>query len=216
MITLTKLLLVRHGESRANYERFFAGQLDIELTAAGIQQAKLTAQYIKKNYDVSKVYSSDLSRAFETGKCISDSFGIEIIPIKQLREIYAGKWQGMGIDEIQTKYSDDYKVWFNDIGNAKCTDGESIKEMTHRVMSEITKIAVANPERTIVIASHANPVRAILCMAETDSFDHMKNIPCPTNASVSELEYNNGCWTVKKISLDAHLSNFTDSLHTFA
>jgi len=213
---MTKILLVRHGESRANRDRFFAGQLDIELTTAGLGQAKLTAQYIKENYTVSKVYASDLSRAFETGKCISDAFGVEIIPNKNLREIYAGKWQGTKIDDILSTYSADFNAWRTDIGNAKCTDGESIREMTHRVMSELTKIAESNPEKTIVIASHANPILAMLCMAETNSFDEMKNFSCPTNASVSELEYDNGNFTVKKLSIDNHLSKFKESLHTYA
>lgn len=213
---MTKILLVRHGESRANRDRFFAGQLDIELTTAGIEQAKLTAQYIKENYNVSKVYASDLSRAFETGKYISSLTGAEIITNRNLREIFAGKWEGMSYDEIPVKYPDDFSLWRSDIGNAKCTDGETIKEMTYRVMSEITKISESNPEKTIVIASHANPILAILCMSETNSFDEMKNFSCPTNASVSELEYDKGTLTIKKLSIDKHLNSFKDSLHSYA
>ena len=60
--------MVRHGESEANRNEIFAGHFNADLEDKGLLQAQKTAEYIKENYKVDKVYSSDLKRAFKTGK----------------------------------------------------------------------------------------------------------------------------------------------------
>ena len=53
-------------------------------------------------------------------------------------------------------------------------------------------------------------------MVKAKNLDEMKSFKCPTNASVSELEYDNGIWEAKQISLDSHLKDFRDSIHAYA
>ena len=209
---MTTLILVRHGQSQANLERRFAGHTNAKLTQTGLDQARLTAQYIKENYNISKVYASDLSRAFETGKCISDLFGTEIIPNQNLREIYAGKWEGMSFDDITSTYAEDYSVWLSDIGNARCTEGESPKELAERFISAIEEIAKENDGQTVAIATHATTIRVTQSIVQTGSLDGMKNIPWVTNASISELIYDNGKWSFGKISINEHLSSLPTPL----
>ena len=60
---MTRLLFVRHGQSVANLERYFAGQINPALTELGRRQAECTAEFIAKTYSVDAVYSSDLQRA---------------------------------------------------------------------------------------------------------------------------------------------------------
>ncbi len=209
---MTTLILVRHGESTANRQRVFAGHYDAELQDRGLEQAKKTAEYLVKNYKIDKVYASDLKRAYVTGKCTADLAGVEIVPDKDLREIRAGKWDGMRFDDIITTYPDDYGVWMNDIGKARATDGESVAELCERVMGRLTEIATENDGKTIVVATHATPIRVTQSTVQTGSLDEMKNIPWVSNASVSVLEYDNGKWEFKSISEDKHLGELSTSL----
>lgn len=209
---MTTLILVRHGESTANRQRIFAGHYDAELQDRGLEQAKKTAEYLVKNYKIDKVYASDLKRAYVTGKCTADLAGVEIVPDKNLREICAGKWDGMKFDDIITTYSDDYSVWMNDIGKARATDGESVAELCERVMGKLAEIATENDGKTIVVATHATPIRVIQSTIQTGGLDEMKNIPWVSNASVSVLEYDNGKWEFKLISEDEHLGALRTSL----
>ena len=64
--------MIRHGQSCANVEKYFAGHLNSPLTALGVSQAQLTAQYIFQHYCVDHVYASDLDRAYLTGKAVAD------------------------------------------------------------------------------------------------------------------------------------------------
>lgn len=209
---MTTLLMIRHGESEANRNKIFAGNLDADLQSNGLKQAQKTAEFIAKNYKVDKVYASDLKRAYKTGKCIADLLGIEIIPNKNLREISAGKWEGISFTDLAVDYADDYNVWLTDIGNACCTGGESVKHLGERVMTELTDIASANNGKTIVIATHATPIRTMQTLVQYGSLENMHSVPWVTNASVTTFEYENGIWRCVKVSEDAHLNEIKTKL----
>lgn len=204
--------MIRHGESEANRNKLFAGNLDADLQNNGLKQAQKTAEFIAANYKVDKVYASDLKRAFKTGKCVADLVGVEIIPNKNLREISAGKWEGISFDDLAVNYADDYNVWLTDIGNACCTGGESVKQLGKRIMDELTAIASANDGKTIVIATHATPIRVMQTLVQYGNLDNMKSVSWVTNASVTTFEYENGVWRCVKVSQDAHLSDLKTEL----
>lgn len=209
----TKLIMVRHGESEANRQGIFAGHTDIDLVDNGIKQAELTAKYIAANYKVDKIYSSDLLRAYRTAECISKETGIEIIKESKLREIFAGEWEGKEISKLIDLFPDDFSVWNNDIGKTICTGGESVEELGKRIVTALTQIAEENIGKTVVIATHATPVRVTEALLRAGSLGCMRDIPFVSNASVTELVYSDGSFAFTKIGYDAHLSNLkTNSL----
>lgn len=203
----TRLLLVRHGQSEANEAGIYAGHTNSELTDVGKQQAILTADYIAKTFSVDAVYASDLKRAYHTGEVIAASTGAELYPTKNLREIFAGKWEGVSFDVLCREYQEDYERWMNDIGNSRCSGGESVAELKDRILDALTEIAKTNIGKTIVIATHATPIRAMQCHWNNLPLDAMKDIPWVSNASVTEVTYEDGVWTLVKIGYDAHLKN---------
>lgn len=201
----TTLLFVRHGESEANGNGFFAGQLDIGLSSRGGQQAELTAQFIRENFQVDAVYSSDLQRAYCTAMPIAKACGKEIIKTDKLREIFAGNWQGLCFDELQTSHADTYGIWLRDIGNAHPTGGESVKELSDRIWNVVQKIASKEHDKTVVIVTHATPIRALFCRLKGFDLNEMKNVPWVSNASVSVVRIDSN-WTLGQESIDAHLA----------
>jgi len=86
----TTLLLVRHGESEANKEQIFGGHYDAALTENGSEQARITGRFIGENYKASKVYASDLKRAYVTGSTIAKILGADITD-EEKKTILAGK-----------------------------------------------------------------------------------------------------------------------------
>lgn len=208
---MTRLLLIRHGESEANRHSTFAGQTDVPLEEKGLFQARITADFIVRSYTVDKVYASDLRRAYDTGKAVADLLGLEVNTDPRLREIYSGRWQGQKFTDIMAQYGRDYQVWLTDIGNCVCTGGESVAQLGQRVLEALTDIAQANPEKTVVIAAHATPIRVLQCLLEGHSLDRMKDIPWVSNASVTEITYGNSTWKLGKIGQDSHLSDLRTS-----
>jgi len=210
--TMTTLILVRHGESEANRNDVFAGQINPDLQNKGLKQAELTAEYISKNYNVDKIYSSDLKRAFRTAECLGRLLNLEVVIDKSFREIDAGDWENVKFNDLPILFPKEFYLWVNDIGIAVCPNGESVKQVSERVMLALTKIAEENTEKTVVIATHATPIRVAQSMIQTGGLDEMKNIPWVSNASVSVFEYENNKFKAVKISEDAHLAELKTAL----
>lgn len=204
----TSLLLIRHGESLANREAYFAGQLDAELMKKGVMQAEKSAEFVKENYKVSAIYSSDLQRAYRTAECFADALGLDIIKEEGLREINGGDFQGKKHAELPELYPEEYgKIWLRHIGKAKCPNGESVAELGQRVITTLERIAKENKGKTLVISTHATPIRATQCIVQTGSVDQMANTPWASNASITEISYNNGKWELVRASIDEHLAD---------
>lgn len=204
---MTTLLLVRHGLSLANREKFFAGQADVPLLPMGQLQARATGAFLREHYAAHKVYASDLVRAGETGQILAEILGCPLETDKGLREIYAGAWQEKTFDYLTEHYPEGYGVWRQDIGKAQCPQGESVAEMGLRVREALTRICRDNPGKTLVIATHATPIRAMESWAKFLDFSRMGELPWVSNASVTELFYEDGVWQLGKVSQDAHLQD---------
>lgn len=202
---MTTILLIRHGESAANRDDMFAGNYDAELMERGFEQARCSAKFIKENYKVDKVYASDLQRAYNTGKCVADAFGLEVEASAKFREIDAGEWDGVKFSEIYERWPEEFTVWMNDLPHGYCPGGETVHELGNRVFGEVGRVARENDGRTIVIATHATPVRVAYTMAKYGSVEKIEENPWPSNASVSVLYYDNGSWSCGDYSLDKHM-----------
>lgn len=202
---MTKLLLIRHGESTANRHNIFAGQIDPELEEKGIMQAKATADYIASDFKIDKIYSSDLQRAYKTSLCLSEILGIEVIKDKNLREINGGIWENSNYNELKTLYPSEFQKWIDDTGNSYCPGGETVKELSERIMTALTKIAKENENKTVAVFTHATSIRVAQTIIETGTLDEMKNIDWVSNASVTILNYDNDKWIIEKVSIDEHL-----------
>ena len=202
---MTTLIFVRHGQSEANVNNIYAGFLDAELTELGKEQAERTAEYIVKNYKIDKIYSSDLKRAYSTAMAVANKIGLEIITDKRLREINGGNWEGKLFDSLRgTK---EYELWLSDIGNSACVGGESVKQLQERIVCEIEKIISENNGKTVLIATHATPIRVMQCAFSGAALDEMKNIPWVSNASVTVVCAEDGRYDFKLISYDKHLGD---------
>lgn len=201
----TRILLVRHGESEGNVLGVFTGHSGYSLTEMGHKQAELTADYIGKNYKVDAVYSSDLPRAFQTAEHITRVFDLPVVTDSCFREIRAAKWEQKSFDILGDLFPEDYAVWVNDTTNARCTDGESVREVADRTVHGIMDVAAAHPGQCVVIATHATPIRAALwkIAGGTPELYQTYNFGC--NCAVSELVFENGTLSIVAANYAGHL-----------
>ncbi len=201
---MTILYFVRHGQSVGNKLGRFLGQTDLDLSELGYEQAEQTRRYFE-NIDVDAVYSSDLMRAYNTVAPIARDKNIELIADKELREIACGRWENQPFEDLKTVFKSDYDVWLTDIGNARCTEGESVVELQARIRIEIERIAAENDGKSVVIGTHATPIRCMTCYWRNEPITGMKDIAWVSNASVTKVIYENGVGTIADYAYDGHL-----------
>ena len=86
--------------------------------------------------------------------------------------------------------------------------GESVKELYERIWHAVEEIANENPDGTVVISTHATPIRAIMCKLHGYSAEDMKNIPWGSNASLAVIKREGDKWHIELEGFDEHLSAF--------
>lgn len=201
---MTRLVLIRHGESVFNLERKYSGQLDIPLTEKGVTQAQKTADYILENYKIDVVYSSDLSRAINTAKPISEPLGLKINTDPRLREIYAGKWQGLYFADVGVIYKEEYEAYKADKENARTLGGEGMQDVMKRMLEAVWEIAEKNDGKTVLISTHNGPLMTLEVPLLNISLNEIYSL---SNNSITELEYSNGEFKLIKLGYDEHLGS---------
>lgn len=209
----TTLILIRHGESEGNRTNTFTGFEDAPLTETGLKQAELLRDYLI-NFDIDKVVSSDLSRAYLTALPLAQAKGKEVEKHYNLREINGGRWGGMEFARIKDTYPEDFSVWVNDFANAVCTGGESVRALAERVYAEICHIVESNRGKTIAVVIHGTPLRTLFCRWMGYSLDDLENVPWASNASISTAVFEDGSFTpeITEFNRTTHLEGLVTSL----
>jgi len=108
---MTRLVLLRHGESIWNKENRFTGWADVDLSEKGIQEAKQAGNILKQNgFSFDVAFSSVLKRAIRTLWIVQDEMNFMWIPVNiswRLNERYYGALQGLNKAETAAKYGEE-------------------------------------------------------------------------------------------------------------
>ena len=107
---MTRVVLIRHGETLWNKENRSMGHLDSPLSQLGEMQARSIANRLMST-SFSYLYSSDLGRAIQTAEYISRETGHKIRAEKMLRETNLGIFQGLTYNEKMEKYPTEWSIY---------------------------------------------------------------------------------------------------------
>ncbi len=156
------VVLVRHGETAWNVEHRFQGQHDTDLTDAGREQAAAAAHAVARAVGSRPVrlVSSDLTRARDTAAALGDALAVPVLLDARLREIGAGRWQGLLQPEIETLDPVAFAAWR--AGDDVVLGGqERPTEAGERVRAAVTEHAAAcHDGRLLVVVGHGASIRS--------------------------------------------------------
>ena len=160
---ITRVYLIRHGESEAAAEDRFAGEIDVPLSATGREQARKLAERLAGE-PIAAVYSSPLSRTMETARPIAAPHGLEVTPRPELREISHGRWEGMPRSEVERRFPKELASWESDPYSFAPEGGETGLAVTARALPALLAIVDAHPGKHAVVVSHKATIRLLLCV----------------------------------------------------
>ncbi|WP_407564899.1 histidine phosphatase family protein [Streptomyces sp. 184] len=156
-----RIVLWRHGQTAWNLERRFQGQTDIELTEAGVLQARRAARLLAALRPDAMI-CSDLLRTRATAAELVALTGLEVTYDSALRETFAGVWQGLTHDEIIARHGEQYAAWKRG-EPVRRGGGELETEVADRaapvVLAHADKLADAG---TLVVVSHGGTIRTTI------------------------------------------------------
>ncbi len=152
---------MRHGETLANINLIYQGQGDSELSELGINESRQLAEALKTE-SFSGIYSSALSRSYETAGIIAEYHKLEVIKIPELAERNYGIFEGLSFNDIKQKYSEIYRTWIQHPDKAIIEGAETLEELQKRGVEAVSKILNKHKEQTILIVGHGGINRCIL------------------------------------------------------
>jgi len=202
---MTKFILVRHGQSKANECGYLVGKTEAPLSSLGERQAKAVSEYILKKYKVDVIYSSPLSRACNTVKGVADALDLPIITENELREFDFGEWEGLTHDEIKNNFDDGYSKWASDPGMFTPPGGEAMAHLQSRVVEKLKEIGKKEDGKTVLVGSHSSVIRALLCYVQGLPLTKMKYTPWVVNGSIAEINFDGEDFIIHKFGFDGHL-----------
>ena len=178
---MKKVYLIRHGlPDFPGGKRMCIGTTDIPMGEAGLAQA---AQMAKKLPAVTAVFSSPLTRAVQTAEAI----GLPVTILPELREMYAGEWDGLTFEEIRQRYPELYAARAIDL-TIPLPGAENHEEALHRFISAMEKAANLAPGDFAVVA-HGGIIAQFL---QSISGNWYK----PDYTEIVTLTYQNGIFTL--------------------
>jgi len=167
-MAVTKLVLVRHGESQWNNENRFTGWYDVDLSEKGVGEAKAAGKLLKdEGFSFDFAYTSVLKRAIHTLWNVLDELDQAWLPVEKswkLNERHYGALQGLNKAETAEKY------------------GESLALTIDRVVpywNETILPRLKSGER-VIIAAHGNSLRALVKYLDNMGEDEILELNIPT------------------------------------
>jgi 2,3-bisphosphoglycerate-dependent phosphoglycerate mutase len=181
---MTKLVIVRHGQSLWNKENRFTGWVDIDLSEKGLEEAKSAGKKLKgMHFDLA--FTSDLIRAQRTLEIILKEIGQEDILVTEdqaLNERMYGDLQGMNKDEARKQFGvDQVHIWRRSF-DVPPPGGESLKDTAARVIPYFEKhiLPELKKGKNILISAHGNSLRALIMYLEKISPEEILKVEIPT------------------------------------
>ncbi len=159
---MTRIILVRHGQTEWNRVERCRGRIDIELNEIGHRQAEAVARRLCKE-TVSALYASPLKRAFQTAEPIAESCALEVQPLKALIDIDYGTWAGHSPEEVARRYGDLYRAWLDTPHLVQFPEGESLDQVRSRAWKALEEICQRHVEEHVILVSHVVVNRALIC-----------------------------------------------------
>ncbi len=159
---MSRLLLVRHGNTRGNSAERFWGQTDVELSADGTWQVERLAERLAGE-KIDAIYSSQLRRAEATAKIIASRHQMQVITCPELLEINFGEVEGLTFSEIGQRYPELVVAWPNRDLAFRFPGGESIGELNCRVTNFYDRLQKHDPGETALVVAHSGVLRLLIC-----------------------------------------------------
>jgi broad specificity phosphatase PhoE len=186
----TRLLLVRHAEVEARYQKVFGGAVDMDISPLGHEQAASLAKFLRtRRFDA--LYASPMKRVQQTLAPVLQNGVPPPTILPGLREVDFGEWTGHGWDAIREKFGVSAFTWLDQLERGTIPNAENVVTYRERVAACLNEIRSAHDGKTIAIFCHGGVIRMMLSV--------LLDLPLP-RMSAFEIDYA----SVTEIELKPH------------
>ena len=203
---MTRVVLIRHGQTEWNKFGKYQGQSDVALSEEGLEQAICLAD----NFPLERldaVYASDLKRAMVTAETVAERFGLQVRPEEAFREISFGDWEGLTYEEIVSGWPEAMKNFLLHPDIMEIPHGETFPRVRERAMKRLGEVVAEHEphNHTIGIFAHGAVLRTMLTAIMQMPLSQVWTLS-QYNTAVNIVRFDEGRPTVELINSTAHLA----------
>jgi len=196
---MTRILLVRHGHVEGIHPERFRGRRDVELSALGARQARVTAQRIAAAWRPVALYTSPLQRCQQTAAQIASASALTATVLEDLDDVNYGDWEWLTHDEVRAGWPALFELWFSAPHLVRFPNGESLQDVVMRAANVLRLVRERHADETVAVVGHSIGNRALLLQTldqPLSAYWRLGQDPC----SVSEIELLGHMTTVKRLN----------------
>lgn len=153
MQPVTRIILIRHGETDWNTQTRIQGHIDIALNGRGRWQAKRLGAALADE-GLAAVYSSDLQRARGTAQAVADAAGLSLQVSPTLRERAFGSFEGHTFAEIEARWPEQAMRWRRRDPSFGPPGGETLQAFFERSVQAVHDLAAAHHGQAVAMVAH--------------------------------------------------------------
>jgi broad specificity phosphatase PhoE len=174
---MTRLILIRHGQTDWNLESRWQGQADVPLNSHGLEQARRVATELA-SAGIQVIYTSDMQRALQTAEPLARLTGVPVRIDPRLREIHQGDWQGLLVSDIVARYGELFYRRQADPAAVAPPGGETLEQVRRRAYKVFDEILDRHHDGTVAIVGHGFVIALLrLCLENRPLADVWQLVP---------------------------------------
>jgi probable phosphoglycerate mutase len=202
---VTRIILIRHGETEWNARGLYQGQLNSPLTAAGRQQAVALAERLR-DMPIDALYSSDLERTQETAAPLVAASGLELRLDPRLRERHYGIFQSLDKTAVATLHPEAYAGHHSGDPDFQIPEGESTRQFHERITRCLEDLADRHDGEEITIVTHGGTIGIAIKYVLGLSLETERRFVM-ANTSYNLIARNKKGWMLHTLGDISHLQN---------
>lgn len=197
---MTRLVLVRHGETVWHAENRYAGVSDISLTERGLRQAVRLARWAR-DADLSAIWTSTLTRAQLTAGECAEATGLPLNIDKRLRELDFGRGEGLTTAEMSHRFPEALEAFRADPVSDHLPGGEDPTQAVERFRACLEDIAGLHPGRRVLVVAHTTAIRLTLCaLVGIPLAEYRRVFPELGNCALTEIRLHAGRCSILELN----------------
>lgn len=207
---MTRILLVRHGQTTWNLEARYQGRRESPLSTLGREQAESLAAALAAE-PLAAVYASPLRRSLETAEAIAARHGLPVVVEPRLVEVAHGPFDGLLTSEIAVRYAEEWDAWRRDPTTLRLPGAESFEAVQARGTEALREIAAGHEGATVAVVSHGGIIRATLLAilrAPPTAYWRVRL----DNGGITTVAADEGPWRVVSLNATEHLRRVVEGM----
>jgi len=206
---ITRLCLVRHGETAWNAEGRVQGQTDIPLSAHGHAQAQAAAEVLCR-HDFTAAYASDLMRVRQTAEPSVRRLALPLTLDAELRERHYGIFERLLYTEVRARYPENYARFQSKDPDYDLEGGETLHGFYQRSLGAVQRIAARHPGEHVLVFTHGGVLDMVYRFVRGAGLAVPRDCGIP-NCGVNWVEISPAGWSVQCWADVEHLADLVRS-----